>query len=242
MVGHPRREAGIGLIKHIHSLLVTREDHHQIITIVLHHLQENLDRLGAIVTLILGPVEIISLIDEQHTTHRLLQHLPGLGGRMADVLTHQVIAGGGDHMALAHIAEAMQDFRHPLGHRGLTGARPAGERHVEARWGRFQPHLAPGPVHHQQRSDFSDPRLHRPQTHQFLIQLVEHRLDPRRVVGPTQIDGEREAPLLSGYVRIRPTRNVQPGERRLGIRGGHRSQPQRTALPHPPAARHPAAG
>ena len=155
---------------------------------------------------------------------------------MADVLTHQIIAGSGHHVSLADVAEAMQDLRHPLGHGGLTGARPAGKGHMEARWSRLQPQLAPGPVHHQQSRDFTDPGLHRPQTHQFLIQLVEHRLDAGRVVGPTQINRERIALLLLGDLRLR----LRAGGRLQGIRGVHRSPRQRPDQPLLPAAPHPA--
>jgi len=91
-------------------------------------------------------------------------------------------------MALAHIAQAMQDFAHALGHRGLAGARPPRERHVQARRGGLQAHLLTRPIHHQQGSDLSDPRLHWPQTDQLPIQLVQHRLDTRPVIGRLQVD------------------------------------------------------
>ena len=161
VVGHPGGETRIALIEHIHPLLVTGEDHHQVVAVVLHHLQQDLDRLGAVVALVLRPVEVVGLVDEQHPAHRLLEHLAGLGGGVADVLAHQVIAGGGDHMALAHVAQAVQDPAHPLGHRGLAGAGTAGERHVQAGGRRLQTHLLARPVHHQQGGDFADAGLHR---------------------------------------------------------------------------------
>ena len=113
MVGHPGGEAGIALIEHIHPLFVTGEDHDQIIAVVLHHLQQDLDCFGAVIPLVFRPVEVIGLIDEQHATHRLLEHLACFWGRVADVLAHEVVAGGGHHMAFAHIAKAVQDLRHP---------------------------------------------------------------------------------------------------------------------------------
>ena len=155
---------------------------------------------------------------------------------MADVLTHQIIASGGYHVSLANVAEAMQDLRHPLGHRGLTGARPAGKGHMEARWSRLQPQLPPGPVHHQQCRDFTDPGLHRPQTHQFLFQLVEHGLDASRIVGPTKIHRERSPLLLLGDLSLR----LRTGGRLQGIRGVHRSPRQRPDQPLLPAVRRPA--
>jgi hypothetical protein len=50
-------------VKHTHPRFLTSEGHYQIITIILNHLQLNLNRFGTVVTLILGPVQKISLID-----------------------------------------------------------------------------------------------------------------------------------------------------------------------------------
>jgi hypothetical protein len=113
--------------------LVAGEDHHQVVALVLHHLQQDLDRLLAVVALVLGPVEVIGLVDEQHAAHRLLEHFLGLRRGVADVLADQVVARHRDQMALAHIAEPMQDLGHAQRDRGLAGAGVAGEAHVQRR-------------------------------------------------------------------------------------------------------------
>ena len=56
------------------------------------------------------------------------------------------------------------------------------------RGGGLETHLLAGPVDHQQGSDLTDPGLHRPQTHQIPIQLIEHRLNAGPFMGSTQID------------------------------------------------------
>ena len=206
MVGHPRGEAWIGLVEDVHPLLVAGEDHHQIVAVGLHHLQQDLDRLCPVIPLVFRTIEVVGLVDEQHTPHRLLQHLPGLRRRVADVLTHQIVAGGGHHVALAHVTEAVEDLRHPLGHRGLAGARVAGERHVQAGRGGVEAHLLTGPVHHQQGGDLADARLDRPQADQLTVELVEHRLDAGAFVGGPQVDRGvvgGNGPLRGGHRRRR---------------------------------------
>ena len=92
--------------------LVAGEDHHQVVALVLHHLQQDLDRLLAVVAFVLGAVQVVGLVDEQHAAHRLLEHLVGLGRGVADVLADQVVAGHRDQVAFAHVAEPVQDLRH----------------------------------------------------------------------------------------------------------------------------------
>ena len=91
-------------------------------------------------------------------------------------------------MALAHVAQAMQDLAHALSHRCFAGTRPPRKRHVQARRGGLQAHLLTRPIHHQQGSDLPDPGFHWPQTDQLPIQLVQHRLDTRPVIGRLQVD------------------------------------------------------
>jgi len=40
----------------VHAILVARQDHHQIVTLILHDLQQDLDGLLSVVALVLGPV------------------------------------------------------------------------------------------------------------------------------------------------------------------------------------------
>ena len=146
MVGHPGGEAGIGLVKNIHPLLVASEDHHQIVAVVLHHLQQDFDRLGAVVPFVFRPVEVIGLIDEQHATHRPLEHLPRFGGGVADVLTHEIVPGGRHHMALAHVTQPCRIFDIRAATVVLpVPARPVNDMCRLGPWW-YQPHLLAGPV------------------------------------------------------------------------------------------------
>ena len=90
-MGDPRTEARIGGEEAIHAVGITRKDHHQIIAAAFHHLQQNLDRFLAVVALVLWPVQVIGLVDEQHAAHCLFQDFLGLGRGVADILTNQVV-------------------------------------------------------------------------------------------------------------------------------------------------------
>ena len=68
-----RAHAGIGAEEGLHPVLVAGQDHHQVIALVLHHLQQDLDRFLAVVALVLGAVEVVGLVDEQHAAHGLLE-------------------------------------------------------------------------------------------------------------------------------------------------------------------------
>ncbi len=80
----------------LHAVGVAGENHDQIVTIVLHHLEQDLDRLLPVVPLVLRSVQVVGLIDEQDAAHGPLEHLFGLRSRVTDVLPHQVITADGD--------------------------------------------------------------------------------------------------------------------------------------------------
>ena len=177
VVRDPRGHAGIGREELVHAVLVAGEDHDQPVAVVLHHLQEDLDRLLAVVALVLGPVQVVRLVDEQHAAVRALEHVLGLGRRVPDVLPHQVVAGDRHQVPLLDVAEPVQDLRHPQRDGRLARARVARERHVQRRRLRRQVRLAPQPVDHEQRRDLADARLDRPQRDELGVELVEHRVD-----------------------------------------------------------------
>ena len=96
----------------VHAVRIPRQDHDQVVALILHDLQQYFDRFLAVVALVLGPVQVVRLVDEQHAAHRLLEDLLGLRRRVADVLSDQIIARDRDQMALAHVAQPVQDLRH----------------------------------------------------------------------------------------------------------------------------------
>ena len=133
MVGDSGAEAGIGLEELVHPVGVAGQDDHQVVALVLHDLEQDLDRLLPVVAFVIRAIEVIGLVDEQHPAHRLLQDLLRLGRGVADVLTDKIISCHRDQMPFAHIAEPEQDVRHPHCDGGLTGSRVTGEAHVKSR-------------------------------------------------------------------------------------------------------------
>ena len=92
VVGDAGTEARIAGEKLVHPVAIAGEDHHQILALRFHDLQQNLDCFLPVVAFIVRPVQVIGLVDEQHATHRLLQDLLGLRRGVTDVLAHQFIA------------------------------------------------------------------------------------------------------------------------------------------------------
>ena len=179
VVCHARAEARVALEEGVHARLVAGEDHHQVLALVLHHLHQDLDGFLAVVALVLRAVQVVGLVDEQHAAHRALQHFLGLGRGVADVLADEVVARHGHQVSLPHVAEPVQDRRHPHGDGGLAGAGVAGEAHVQRGLGTRDAERRARLVHHQQRGDLADARLDRGEADQLAVELVEHRGDAR---------------------------------------------------------------
>ena len=163
----------------VHAVLVSRQDHDQVVAVVFHHLQQYLDRFRAVVALVLRLVQVIGLVDEQHAAHRLLDDFLGLGRGVADVLPDQVVARDGNQVAFAHIAQAMQYLRHAQRDGGLAGAGIAGETHVQRRSLRAQREFLAQAIHQQQRRDLADARLDRLEADQLAVEFVQHFLHIR---------------------------------------------------------------
>jgi len=155
----------------------------------LHELQQDLDRLLAVVALVLRPVQVVRLVDEQHPAHRALEHLLGLRRGVAHVLADQVVAGHADQLPLAQVAELAQQLAHVRGHRGLARAGAAGEAHVQARPRRAEPVPAPEPVDQQQRGDLPDAVLDRRQADELGVQPIEQLRYPQRLLLGRQVYG-----------------------------------------------------
>ena len=178
MVRHARAEAGVRGEEAFHLLMVAGQDHDQIVALVFHHLQQDLDRLLPIVALILGTVKIIGFVDEQHAAHRALQHLLGLGRGVADILADQIVARHRHQMPPPDIAQPVEDRGHPQRDRRLAGARIAGEAHVQGRRVAHQPQPLADAIDQQQRGDVADALLDRRKAHQLAVQRVEIARQP----------------------------------------------------------------
>jgi hypothetical protein len=94
--GHPR----VGPEERRHPVGVTGQDDHKLLALGLHHLQEDLDGLLPVVTLVLRAVQVVGLVDEQHAAAGPGQHLFGLGRGVSDILADQIVAGDRHHPRL----------------------------------------------------------------------------------------------------------------------------------------------
>ncbi len=145
-------------------------------------MQEDLDGLLTVVTLVLGTVEVIRLVDEQHAAHRLLDHFFGLRRGVPDVLADEIVPRHRHQVAFTHVAEPVQNLRHAKRDGGLTRSRVAGEAHVER--GRLGGELevAARPIDEQQGCDIPNSGLDRRESHQLRVELIQHLLNVRRVM------------------------------------------------------------
>lgn len=132
--GEPGGQAGVGVEEPPHQLRVAGDDDDQLVAVVLHHLHQRVDGLLPEV----GPGaaraggERVRLVDEQGPTQRPGDQLGGLDRGRPDVLPDQVRPGRLDQVPLGQDAELGQDRAVEPGHRGLAGARRAGEGEVPA--------------------------------------------------------------------------------------------------------------
>ena len=194
------RKPGIGGEEVVHAVAVAGEDHDQVVALVLHHLQQDLDRFLAVVPLVLRPVQVIGLVDEQHAAHGPLEHFLGLGRGMADILADQVVAGHRNQMAFAHIAEAVKDARHAQRHRGLAGAGIAGEGHVQRRRRRRQGRAARARAPtSRKRRDLADALLHRREADQVAFELGDRRRDIGLRLQRLEVDDLAGRAVVAGY-------------------------------------------
>ena len=104
-------QAGVRAEEVVHPVLVAGEDHDELVALGLHHLEQDLDRLAAVVALVLGPVEVVRLVDEEHAAVGAAQHLLRLRRGVADVLADEVVARARDDARLLDVAEPVQDLR-----------------------------------------------------------------------------------------------------------------------------------
>src|SRR5258708_22075102 len=112
MMSDARPKTRIATKKFLHAVRIAREDDHEVLALVLHDLQQDPDRLLAVVSLVLGTVEIVGLVNEQDAAHGPLQNLLALGRGVTNVLPDEVITGDGHEMAFADEAKAADGVGH----------------------------------------------------------------------------------------------------------------------------------
>ena len=126
----PGRDAGVGLDEALHLPRVAGHDHHDLVAVVLHQLEQGRDRLVAEVAERVGRDQGVGLVDEQHAAGGLVEAGGGARCGLADVLADQVGPAHLDQVAVREHAELGVDPGQQPGHRGLRGAGVAGEDHV----------------------------------------------------------------------------------------------------------------
>ena len=99
---HPRVRAEEGL----HAVAVAGEHDDEVVALGLHDLEQDLDRLLAVVALVLRAVEVVRLVDEQHAAAGALEHLAGLRRGVPDVLPDEIVARDRDDLRLARCSRA----------------------------------------------------------------------------------------------------------------------------------------
>jgi hypothetical protein len=208
---HPR----VGREEAVHLVLVAGEDDDEILPLVLHHLEEDLDRFLAVVALVLGPMQVVGLVDEEHPAHGPLEDLLGLGRGVADVLAHQLVPGDRHQVAPAQVAQAVEQLAHPHGHRGLARPRRAGEAHVERGPGGVEPEAAPEPVDEEEGGDLPDAGLDRDQSDQLPVEAVEDGVDGEGPALGVDVDervgGQRTVVLLLPFFFLVVVGRLRPG-------------------------------
>ncbi len=190
VVGDARAQARVRREELVHPIVVTGEDDDEPVPLALHHLEQDLDRLLPVVALVLGPVQVVRLVDEEDAAERALQHLLRLRRGMADVLADEVVARAGDDGRALDVAETVQELGDAHRNGGLAGARVAGERHVQRRPVGGEADFLPEPVDDEQRGDLLDPLLDRLEGDELAVEPGEHLVDVRLVEDRLDVDGQ----------------------------------------------------
>src|SRR5437763_13151116 len=104
-----RAESGIRVEEAVHQLRVAGDDHDEPVAVVLHPLQQRLDRLGPEVLPLVAPVERVGLVDEEDAVERAADDAVGLERSRAHVLADE--AGPVDLYQVAALRQADRPAR-----------------------------------------------------------------------------------------------------------------------------------
>ncbi|MPM61870.1 hypothetical protein SDC9_108733 [bioreactor metagenome] len=130
-----------------HRGRVSGHDHDQVVAVVLHLLDQGVDRFLAV----LVARQCVGLVDEQHPAQRGGDHVRGLGGGLPEVAGHQFGTVDFDQLPLAEQSDRLVDAGHQPGHRRLAGARVADEDQVPGDGGNLQTGFSAQRLHVQYR-------------------------------------------------------------------------------------------
>mmetsp|Transcript_4512 Transcript_4512/g.8167 ORF Transcript_4512/g.8167 Transcript_4512/m.8167 type:complete len:283 (+) Transcript_4512:615-1463(+) len=157
----------------IHTVLVPCKSDNKIILLGLHDIEKNFDRLLTVITIISCVVEVVGFINQQQTTHSLLDHFLGLGSGVTNVLTDKIVTSCKNNVSLAGVTHLGKDLSHANRNSSLTGSWCTSETHVKRRNSSLEPKLTTHLIKNQQSGDLLHASFDRNETDKFLIELIK---------------------------------------------------------------------
>src|SRR6266511_4398238 len=155
-------QARVRLEKAAHQRRIAGDDHDEAVAMVLHPLQQRLDRLRAeVLPARVAARERVRLVDEEHAVERALDRAVRLDRRRADVLADEPGAIYFDEMAALEQSHRAVHLREQARDRRLARARVAEEDEVLARRDLREPVLLPARLHLEERGQRTHLLLHR---------------------------------------------------------------------------------
>ncbi len=128
--GEARAEPRVRLQEVVHQPRIARDDDDEAMAVVLHPLQQGLDRLRAEVEALVHGRERVGLVDEEDPVQRPPDHPVGLDRGHPDVLAHEPRPIGLDEVATAQQPHRAVHLREQPGDRGFSCAGVAEEDEV----------------------------------------------------------------------------------------------------------------
>ena len=145
----------------MHEPRIAGDDHDEAVPVVLHPLEDRLDRLGAEVELRPARCERVRLVDEEDAVERAPDRAVGLDRGRADVLADEIGAVDLDEVALREQAHRAVHLREQPRDRRLAGSRVAEEDEMLRRRDLGQPVLEAAALHLEERDEAAHLLLHR---------------------------------------------------------------------------------
>ena len=202
----PRAQPGIRLEEPPHQARVAGDDHDEAVAVVLHPLQQRLDRLVAEVEPVAVARERIGLVDEEHAVERLPDDAVGLDRGQPDVLPDEPGAIDLDELAALEQPHRAIHLREQPRDRRLAGARVAEEDEVLRRRDLRQARLLAPRLDAQERDERLHLLLDRLEPRQR-VELGEQLLErPRRLLPAQDVEVELLADLQAQLLAERPQR------------------------------------
>ena len=116
----PGLESGIAVDELLHGLCIARDDDNQVVSVVLHSLEDRVDGFLAESVILLG--QRISFVDEENAAHRFFDLFLGLEGRLSHVACHKAGAVDFDQLSFGQHSDLLVEPSDDPGDRRLAGS------------------------------------------------------------------------------------------------------------------------